>query len=295
MISIIIASVKEDLLASVSQNIRDTIGVECEIINFDNANGKYGLCELYNIGAKKANFEILCFMHEDIEMKTTDWGKVVLAHFSHRPKLGVLGVAGSAYKAFAPSAWGIGKEKHTEYYNYIQTFKDKERQSIHAYLNTTNDRFAKVATVDGMWFCTTKKIALSYSFDENTFKGFHCYDLDFCLNVGQTYDIAVTFDILIEHFSEGGYNKEWFFETLKLHNKWQHILPKSTIPIPNRIKRLIERRAYLILFLRLISFKFDKKYILEFYEEYKIKSKMGIWQYLRLRFKLNRLLSKANL
>ncbi len=295
MISIIIASVKNDLLANVTDNIVKTIGVEFEIISFNNATGEKGLCELYNTGAKKARYNFLCFMHEDIQIITNDWGKIVLESFKDHSKLGVLGVAGSAYKSFAPSGWGIGGERHTEFYNYIQTFKAKDKPTIHAYLNATNDNFKKVATVDGMWFCTTKQLALAHRFDEHTFKGFHCYDLDYCLTIGQKYDIRVTFDVLLEHFSEGGYNKEWFFETLKLHDKWQHLLPKSTINVPNKIKHLIERKAYIILFKRLISFNFNRKFIMDFFEEYKEKSKMGIWMRIRLKYKLSRLLREAGL
>ncbi|MES2650952.1 MAG: glycosyltransferase [Bacteroidota bacterium] len=295
MISIIIASVKSDMLANVSENISNTIGVEFEIISFDNSNGEKGLCELYNLGAKRARYNNLCFMHEDIKIKTNNWGNIVLECFNNRPKLGVLGVAGSAYKSFAPSGWGIGGERHTEFYNYIQTFKAKDKPSIHAYLNVANDDFKNAVTVDGMWFCTTKEIAVAHQFDENTFKRFHCYDLDYCLNVGQIYDVGITFDILIEHFSEGGYTKEWFFETLKLHNKWQYMLPKSTIEIPRRIKYLIERKAYLIIFSRLISFNFNKKYIVDFFEEYRAKSKMSFWMGFKLKYKLSKLLRKANL
>ncbi|MBP8067249.1 MAG: hypothetical protein KAY27_01685 [Pedobacter sp.] len=292
MISIIIASVKEDLLANVSQNIRDTIGVEFEIISFDNANGKYGLCELYNIGAQRAKFDHLCFMHEDIKMKTKDWGKVVLEHFSNCPKLGVLGVAGSTYKSSAPSGWGIGNEPNTELYNYLQSFKEENKPSIHAYLNRTKVKLQNVATVDGMWFCTTKKIALRHGFDEKLFRGFHCYDLDFCLNVGRAFDISVTFNILMEHFSEGGYNKQWFIETLKFQEKWQYMLPKSVATISNRTKRTIEKRAYLILFERLINLGFEKEYIRKFLKFDKRNTNMNLWLYIKLKYYLTRLCYK---
>lgn len=50
MISVIIASADKAFLAKVSEDIKNTIGVEFEIIGFDNANAEKGICEVYNIG-----------------------------------------------------------------------------------------------------------------------------------------------------------------------------------------------------------------------------------------------------
>jgi hypothetical protein len=292
MISIIIASVRKELLKTVSQNIFDTIGIPYEIISTSNSDGKKGLCEIYNLSVKEAKYKYICFMHEDIEIKTNNWGIKIIDAFEHNEKLGVLGIAGSSYKAFAPSGWGIGAEKNTEVYNYLQRFKDLRKLVVHAYLNANQVKYKEVVTVDGMWFCTKREIAVANCFDERTFKGFHCYDLDFCFSVGKTNQIAVTFDILLEHFSEGGYNKDWFFETLKLHRKWEKELPKSLNGISQKVKNLIEKRAYTIVIARLVEFGFNKPYILDFINEYREKANMSFWLYIKLRYKLNKLLTK---
>ena len=74
MISVIISSAKKELVTQVTKNITDTIAVEFEIIAFDNSNGEKGICEIYNQGIKKARYDVLCFMHEDIAMITPGWG-----------------------------------------------------------------------------------------------------------------------------------------------------------------------------------------------------------------------------
>lgn len=286
MISVVIASAKPKLLEKVILNIEQTIGVSFEILSFENSDGKRGICEIYNDGAAKAKYNILCFMHEDLEIKTQNWGEVVISRFNNK-KLGVLGVAGSSYKSYAPSGWGTeGTELKLMFFNYMQHFKHSVQPSLHAYSNPNNSVFEKVVTVDGMWFCTTKEVVNTVGFDQETFKGFHCYDLDFCLNAGQFYDVVVTFDVLMEHFSEGGYNRDWFFETLKLHKKWENTLPRSILSLSNLNIQLIEKRAYKRLLSKLVELKFDKKYMLNLLAEYREKTNMRMGLYLKLSYYL---------
>lgn len=287
MISVVIASVNEDQLSAVKENIGKTIGVEFEVLSFANSGGEKGLCEIYNRGAEQAKYNLLCYMHEDIEIKTIGWGKKVVDLFAQQPKTGVVGVAGCAYKSFAPSGWGAESfEVNLVFQNYMQHFKHSDKPSIHAYSNPDGKSSEKVVSVDGMWFCTTKEIVDQVGFDEETFKGFHCYDLDFCLNVGQFYDVVVTFEVLMEHFSEGGYNRDWFFETLKLQKKWEHTLPRSVVQLSQENIKLIEKRAYKRLLSKLVDLKFEKKYILELLNLYREKTGMDKGLYLKLRYYL---------
>ncbi|GAA3977111.1 glycosyltransferase family protein [Mucilaginibacter dorajii] len=224
MISIIISSANPAFLQQVTKNINDTIGITHEIIATDNSNGQRGICQVYNEGVAKAKYDLLCFMHEDILIKTSNWGSVVADTFNNYPKLGLIGLVGSAYKPLAPSGWG-GVGPHTHYTNIIQSYQYSDKQPEHQYRNPADEKLSRVACVDGVWFCTTKNIATQYPFDEQNFTGFHAYDIDFSLLVGQKYTICVIYDVLIEHFSEGNYNKTWLLDTLKLHEKWNSQLP----------------------------------------------------------------------
>lgn len=243
MISIIIASTKKSLLQDVSQNIKDTIGVPFEIISFNNADGSRGLCELYNTGAKMAKFDTICYMHEDVNIRTTGWGKIVQKAFEENSNLGLIGVAGSVYKAIAPSGWHSNSE-NTERTYIIQTFKFSDKMDIHHTINPLNERYARVACIDGVWFSTLKKVVFENPFDEHTFKGFHAYDIDFSLQIGQNYEINVRYDILLQHFSEGNFDKSWILEVMKLHNKWNKFLPFQTINLDKKIRFLIEKRTF---------------------------------------------------
>jgi hypothetical protein len=243
MISIIIASVDEKYLSEIKKNVENTIGSEYEIIAFPNSNGARGLCELYNNGVSQAKYDIICFMHEDILIETRDWGKIVLHAFESNSNLGLLGIAGSTYKALSPSGWhcnAVGMERS----HIIQSFKFKKQASIHHTINPRNEEKSKVACLDGVWFCTRKTIAQENQFDEGLFKGFHGYDIDFSLQVSLRYELNVRYDITIQHFSEGNFNNSWLLEISKLHYKWNAYLPIDINGYTAKERKGIEKRTF---------------------------------------------------
>ena len=90
----------------------------------------------------------------------------------------------------------------------------------------------EVVAVDGFCFFMRKDLFEHVSFDEKTFKGFHLYDMDICMQVIDAgYKVCVFRDVLTEHcWSE---NKQFtkqggglFSLNLKLFSeKWQDSLP----------------------------------------------------------------------
>ena len=289
MISIIICSAQKHLLDNVSKNIAATIGTPYELIAVDNSKGEMGICQAYNKGAKQAKYPVLCFMHEDLDIKTKDWGAVVLDAFHKNANLGIVGVVGNAYKSKAPTGWDSGSfDPELVSCNYIQQFKFSNKPAEHVFVNPLNEQLSSVATVDGMWFCTTREIVEKYPFDEKLFKDFHCYDLDFCFQVGQTHELAVTFNVLIEHFSEGSYKKTWWLDTLKLHDKWQEKLPIDLRNLPRETKFQIEKEAYLGVVYLFKEIGYSNGELLSFYFKEKLKGRVG-WQ---IYFKCNKLVLK---
>jgi hypothetical protein len=256
MISIIISSANTEQLQQVTDNITGTIGVPFELIAINNSDGQRGICAVYNEGAKLAKYGTLCFMHDDINIKTPDWGKIVLNIFNTDDNIGLIGVAGSAYKTLSPSGWNPTGLKAAAYTNIIQHFKYQEKETFHYYENPGDVVLAPVTCIDGVWFCTTKAIATRILFDENTFKGFHVYDLDFSFAVGLKYKIVVTYDVLIEHFSEGNYNIGWMSDSIKLHEKWNCIFPINLGSFLQSETLPAEKETFKLFIDQLILFKF---------------------------------------
>jgi hypothetical protein len=281
MISIIIASVNPAFLSKIKANIAEKIGIPYELLIFENKSKK-GLCELYNLGGIQAKYEILCYMHEDVEIETDHWGSIVIEYFK-RTDLGVLGLAGSTYKSVTPSGWGADdQQKSVNFRNFIQHFKRLDQQPLHEYYNPEKLSEVEVTTLDGMWFCTTKTIVSKFPFDEHRLKGFHCYDMDFCLNVGLKFRLMVTYKILLTHFSEGGYNKDWVEDTLTLHSKWNNTLPRSISNIASPQKKVIEFRNLRSFIKTMVALDYPQNRILEVVDKYKLELS---W-YLRLKLQL---------
>lgn len=222
MISIIISTINKSLFESVRNSIDSTIGCEYEIIIIDNP-GSMGLCEAYNNGAALAKFDLLCFMHEDVSFKSGNWGKSVIEYFNSDSELGVIGIAGSYYKTRVPSHW-FGSPA-TIAMNLVQNYTLSDRPPVHQFIKPFDEKYTEVVVIDGVWFCTRKETWQRFTFDQNTFRGFHCYDTDFCLSVFNHLKVAVVYDILLEHNSEGRYDQSWINDTLKLHDKWDEALP----------------------------------------------------------------------
>jgi hypothetical protein len=228
MISLITCSRNAESLLKLKQNVADTIGVGYEWIVIDNRGGQYGICEAYNLGAEKAYFEILCFLHEDILFETRDWGMRVLSHLSD-PETGLVGVAGGATKSRVPSSWA--SFIHPSEMCLVQHFKVQPRAPERIVRSSIENPpvLQPVVCLDGVFLCTRKDVFGRFQFDPKTLPSFHGYDIDFSLQVSQAYHVYVCFDIILHHFSEGSFNREWLEACEAISTKWADQLPRSVL------------------------------------------------------------------
>ncbi|WP_162633291.1 glycosyltransferase [Echinicola strongylocentroti] len=291
MISIIICSANKAYLEAIKQDIAKTIGCEHEILAYKNSNGEKGICEIYNQGVADAKYEILCFMHEDIAYKTQDWGQIVLRIFRENPSLGLLGVAGGDYKSLAPSSWfsfaGSEGFKGKYYINLLQGFKFENRDTLQEYRNPYNERLSKVACLDGVWLCSTKEIFSKVQFDDSMLKGFHGYDLDLSMAVNYLgKDVAVTYEILLHHFSEGKYDKGWYSDIINLHKKWAFTLPISYAKVSTREIFTLEKRMFRQFIYECLRNGYSKNEMLELICYSKRSKKMSWKLFLKIAFSI---------
>lgn len=264
MISIIICSRNKTLLNTVSESVKNTIGVPYEIIAIDNSDGKYGICKAYNIGAAKAQYDIFCFMHEDITFETQNWGKNVVNHLKDE-KVGLIGVAGFDPKGIMPCL--LDKSIANIEMNIIQ-FGYKNNQSIHFCRTVSPENITTIKQsliMDGVWMCTTRRNYLEFQFDEVTFKGFHGYDVDFCLQVNTKFKVCVVFDILLVHLSLGTVDKTYYEQHFKLYHKWKTILPLSIRRLSKKEFTEYHWLCMNYLFKTLTNYDYKLQFILKYY------------------------------
>ena len=225
MISIVVCSVYKEMFEALERNIGHTIGTEYELIRIDNGRNTYSLAQAYNKGAKEAKGDLLCFVHEDVKFHTQDWGKVVLMAFTE-PSLGLLGIAGTYYYPLPPVGWFSLNENEISVILHLNRSGGEVRRLS---LSKFPDRqLVEVAVIDGVFMVMPSALFPAVSFDEVLLHDFHGYDVDISLQAGLQYKVAVTKDILLEHFSEGEKGLQWHSAMEAIEKKWRQNLPRFT-------------------------------------------------------------------
>jgi len=230
MISVITCSIKPDICKRMLDSISQTIGTEYETIVFDNRETKYGICKAYNEAAKKAKGNYLCFVHEDIVIKTVDWGKDLIKFAESNDDCGVIGIAGGKCAKRNFIDYG-GSDSLIKVYDGGSSGNnlDPETNLYYHYSNPDNETFSKAISLDGVFLFVKKSIWENNKFDEETFKGFHFYDADFSFSISQKYQNYVYFGMDLYHFSRGNVEKTYCESMFLFQKKWRDKLP-SCLP-----------------------------------------------------------------
>jgi glycosyltransferase involved in cell wall biosynthesis len=239
MISLVTCSVDPGRLAQLKDNIGATIGVPYELIAIDNRPDPKGICERYNEGLAAAKFDVIAFCHDDILFQTNGWGSQLWNLLQAHPQIGLVGTAGAVYKSRTPTSW---VDVPYKYYraNMIQQHEDG---SVTSHIVHDAGDYSEVAVIDGCFIAGRKAVFQKYCWNETLLTGFHLYDLDICLRVGQHYKVAVSNQLLIRHASEGEFNEAWLRDSQRVHRQYRRLLPVSKTSLQKREKLELEYYA----------------------------------------------------
>ena len=227
MISLIICSRTPFLPARLQENIKTTIGVEYELIAIDNSKRQHSIFEAYNIGISKSQYPYLCFMHDDIQYDSQNWGADVLRHFTD-VATGAIGIAGTPYYPQMPGSWWAGGLVNEALVHNI----DGELKSAVKSVNGPSVQKNEVVVLDGVWLCIRRSIFENIKFDEQRFTGFHFYDMDICMQIHTLgFKLYSVSDILLQHFYTGTVDSKWIDNALVFQKKWRSKLPASVIKL----------------------------------------------------------------
>jgi hypothetical protein len=266
MISIIICSINPEFLGQVKENISDTIGLEYELLVWDNREPNIGLCEVYNRMAEQAKYDILCFLHEDIYFETSGWGNLIMSLFHSRNDLGVAGVAGSKYKSATYSGWYTGiKDFDCANINHMENGTSKR---IYLKPDDKDTTFEDVVCVDGVFIASRKAIWDRIRFNEKKLRGFHYYDIDYSLRASAICAVTVLYNINIVHITKGGdFGNSWVDTTITFHKDFRQTLPVflPTIRTDTSTEQKISKKWLDILKVQKISFRNKMKWISDGY------------------------------
>ncbi len=252
MFSIIVCSINSERLEALKQNLAQTIGVPYEVIAIDNLVERYSLCRAYNVGASKAQYPYLCFAHEDIAFHTNSWGEIIANQLS-KSDCGVIGFAGSTGKVKELTSWYFNMD-----YRRLNLRESADGKTTIYAENPKGEEFSQVITLDGLCLMVRRELWREIPFDEETFTGFHLYDLDYSTAVAAAgYKNYVAQCVLVEHFSRGSFAKTWYEWSEVYQEKWQSRLPLYVDRLSEETMRHNEKLArrsmnYLLLRFRIL-------------------------------------------
>lgn len=228
MISIIICSHTPVELERCRAAIEKTIGCPHEFIVLDNTENPYSLARAYNLGAERAQYNHLVFVHEDVTFLTLNWGLALISLLDQK-EVGAVGLAGTL--CLTEGNWcSLGVP-------YVQGWVVHDDD-----LGTFLSKFSleagthPVVALDGLFLAARKEVVQEMPFDEKTFDGFHLYDLDWSLRVAQKYKVLVTTDILVLH-TGGSYDEAWQNYKKKFEEKHHGTLPYPSKPDPSVVRK----------------------------------------------------------
>jgi glycosyltransferase involved in cell wall biosynthesis len=209
------------------EHLKKTCGLpKAEVIEYIN-NGE-GLTKVYNKFLTETKYDIVVFCHDDIEIKTNNWGDKLIKHYKRNPEFGILGVAGSKEMPTSGKWWEHGRKMYGQVYH---THEGKTWLS--AYSKHIGNLIDETVIVDGV-FLSVNKTRLKENFGED-FEGFHFYDIDFCFkNHINGVKVGVHYDIKINHYSIGQTNDVWEANRIQFAEKYKENLP---INIPKVLRK----------------------------------------------------------
>lgn len=224
MISIIVCSRHEAFDSILKNNIHNTIGVPFEIIHINNSQNNYSIFSAYNEGIKQSKYSYLCFIHEDIMFRTSRWGELICDAFKSDKSIGMIGVIGSSVIFDIFDGWWHGPLVG----QLLQSTKETPNNNNFNICNDKRPVLSDAVVCDGVFLAFPKAIFNNISFDDQNFKGFHCYDSDISMQVITSgYKIKILNNMLIEHYSEGSVDLKFHNECCIFMNKWSSQLPIS--------------------------------------------------------------------
>lgn len=183
-----------------------------QILIYEN-DGEKSLTQIYNMGLRESENDIVVFMHDDLILETTNITPKIVKMLEKHPDYGIIGIAGT--DKLTSGMWWQNRDNMFGVVGHLHQGK----RHVNRYSKGVfNDVLKDVVVVDGLFFIVHKN-RIKKEFNEE-FEGFHFYDISFCVeNYLEGVKVGLTTKFEVTHKSIGEVNKKWeknklFFEAL---------------------------------------------------------------------------------
>jgi hypothetical protein len=208
MISVICVSNDAEILQECLSDSLATQNTEFEFINMDNLDGKYtSAASSLNKGAEGAKGKYLMFVHQDVNMLSSNTLEDIERMMDALPDAGIAGVA--------------GRRDHLGVITNITHGEPPKPAG-----NIRLDKPEKVQTVDECLFVVPRSVFDALRFDERTCFDWHLYAVDYSLCVEKLGTKAYVLPVEIHHESGGASMSKMYHKTLeRIRNKHRKDYP----------------------------------------------------------------------
>lgn len=221
-ISVIVCSVDDAKQSAVAAGYRERFaGWPLELVVLTDARS---LAEAYNRGAAMATGDILVFSHDDIALLTPDFAPRLQAHLAAYDGIGVCGA-----KQLVGPHWEQAGRPHLQ--GQILHRRPAEAGLLLLAAGCAQPVMEGVQGLDGVFIAVRRRVWETVRFDEDTFDGFHLYDLDFSFRAALAgFNLAVPLDLLLRHDSLGRYDAAWRVYAQRFERKFaQRLAPPPAV------------------------------------------------------------------
>jgi glycosyltransferase involved in cell wall biosynthesis len=189
-----------------------------QILIYEN-NGEKSLTQIYNLGLKESENDIVVFMHDDLILETPNMTPKIVKMFEKHTDYGIIGIAGT--DNLTSGMWWQNRDNMFGIVGHIHQGK----RHVNKYSKGVfNDVLKNVVVVDGLFFIVHKN-RIKKEFNEQ-FDGFHFYDISFCVeNHLEGVKVGLTTKFEVTHKSIGEVNKKWEKNKLLFEALYDKFLP----------------------------------------------------------------------
>jgi GT2 family glycosyltransferase len=219
MISFVVCSIDAQKFKKLSANFEQRVARDYEIVGIHDARS---LCEGYNRGAARAKGETIVFCHDDIEILSPDFHPRLQRAMSH---FDIAGVAGA--NRVIGGMWSFPGPPFL--FGQIAHFR-QQTGSLEVSIFCNGRRlFGGMHALDGLFMAVRRDVLQKVRFDEQTFDGFHHYDMDFTFAAHLAgLRLGVSCEIQLIHDSPGTPDQVWMKYAQLFNRKYlQQLYPMA--------------------------------------------------------------------
>jgi len=211
------------------RHYRALLGAEShEIIMIRDARS---LAEGYNRGLDQSTGDIVIFSHDDIEfLDPAHWLSRLKGHLE---AFDLVGLAGTT-KLISPLWVGAGPPYTFGHVGELDGRIARFRVLIFA---VPGPIVPGIQALDGLFLAARRSMIKRLRFDEATFDGFHCYDVDFSFSAYLAgFRLAVASDLPVLHSSQGNFDQKWEYYAKRFVEKHgKHFPPFRPRPFSHAV------------------------------------------------------------